>query len=163
MMSRDKKTAEEISVAEPAAAGQKLEALGRDVISAMQLVRELLSARATALEDCQSALEEEFQKVSQEEQTCVSLEVELRQQFEQREAQLNEREKQAHELSQKCEAQTRGLQAREAVLSEQQHAFETRKAEVTAELEKIDCNRRRNPKENFYPLIVISGTSCNIE
>src|SRR5688572_11258166 len=103
-MSRDKKMMDGgTMVAEPGANVQRLEDLGRDVLSAMQSVRELLSARSIALEDCKSALDEEFLKAVQEQETLAEQEAEWKRKLDEREAHLKKREKHAEELSQKCE------------------------------------------------------------
>lgn len=81
----------------PAAEGAviigEIEALGPDVVSTARCVRELLEARAQALEACRSALEEQSRRLTEERETLSRQEAELCEQFEAREASCADRER----------------------------------------------------------------------
>ena len=55
---------------------QHLEALSRQVVEVMQSLRELLDARAAALEACRSALQEHHGRLLEEQQALVQREAE---------------------------------------------------------------------------------------
>ena len=59
----------------------ELESLGRDVVSAMQSLRELLEARANVLESCRAALEEHSGHLTDQREALVRQEAELCEQY----------------------------------------------------------------------------------
>ena len=66
----------------------ELESLGQEVIAAMRAMRELLAARATALDECHNALGEFHQHLQHEKVQLSERESELCDQFEKRRAEV---------------------------------------------------------------------------
>ena len=71
---------------------ERIESLGKDVIASMRSVRELLDARAVALEACRTSLEEHYEELAREQAEFEEHEAKLCEQLEQREGELADRE-----------------------------------------------------------------------
>src|SRR5262245_3433486 len=91
----------------------QIESLGRGVITAMQTVRELLQARAAALEACRDALDQHYQQLQSEQKAFADRETELCRQFEDREQQLSKREAGCEELMQQQETRAGELRGQQ--------------------------------------------------
>jgi chromosome segregation ATPase len=110
----------------------QLEALGRAVITDMRAMRELLSARTTALEDCRTALLEFESQLLQRHADVERREHELCDCYEQREAELTAREEQCTQTEARLAAEAEHLAAAQAELQQQQGAIEPRLAAAAA-------------------------------
>ncbi len=102
----------------------ELESLGQEVIAAMRAMRELLAARATALDECRDALGAFHQRLQHENEQLSERESELCDQFEKRRAEVEDREKRCVGQQQRLDeiAESNGVQAE--ALREQQAAIE---------------------------------------
>ena len=115
-----------------------IEAMGKEVVSAMQSLRELLDARAAAVEACRSALEDYHGKIGQEWETLNRQETELCGQLEQREADLSQREQHLQEmetsheeLERRLTEQQRNVGEQTAAFDQQREAISTRESELS--------------------------------
>ena len=81
---------------------QQLQQLGHDVTEAMKTLRELLNARADALEACRIALVEHYATLDQERASFDEKRNELCESMEQREAQIREQEAESRKLKEEA-------------------------------------------------------------
>jgi chromosome segregation ATPase len=103
-----------------------VEEMGKDVLGAVQSLRELLEARSTTLEACQKALEEQYAQFAQEREDFSRQQSELSNLLQKEKTDLDEREK----LCQDAEVQQKEFLAREETLTQW-------KARLTQEEEKL--------------------------
>lgn len=135
-----------------------IQALGRDLVSSMQSVRELLEARADALDKCRAALEEHHQKMvadgkalgELESQTCGEIETRLAD-VNKREAACIKREKElaaavksADESTQRIYQDKSKLDDQEKDLVERELALQALAEELKADRQKFGEDRDRN-------------------
>lgn len=85
---------------EPTVDLKRIAAMGKEIINALQSLRELLGARATALEHCGAALEEHHTQLLEKAKSSERQEAEVCRQLEQREVELGKREDRCAQLEQ---------------------------------------------------------------
>jgi chromosome segregation ATPase len=128
-MSRDK--SDQVSQATAAAIDiNRIEALGSEVMSAVKTLRELLDARASALEACRSALEEHYTKLSEDRSEFDKQQNELCDELEVREREVVDREARCRELQETLDEMTQGHEADVAAFREQEEQLTARLQDV---------------------------------
>lgn len=134
---------------------QRIEVMGKEVVDTMRGLRELLDARAKALEACRTALVEHYRELDQERDAFGTEQLELCERIEKREAELEAREKeceslkaQAQQLAAFQKAQLEELQNRDeqassrlADMDKQVEALCQRESAASAALQKVDEQR----------------------
>jgi len=136
----------------------EIQSMGRDLVASMQTVRELLDARASALDACRAALEEHHEKMvadgkalgELESQTCGEIETRLAEVIK-REAACAKKEqelagavKSADESTQRIYQEKSKLDDHEKELVEREKAVQALAEELKAERQKFGEDRDRN-------------------
>jgi chromosome segregation ATPase len=157
-------------VDEPAVASvvdvNKLESLGQEVVGAMRQVRELLDARASALESCRQALEAYHEQLGSDRDALTNQENELCNQLESREQAIAarekecvERERQAAEAARKHESAESLVTEAEKQLADATAAFERKRAEW--ELQHGDLAAARADLDKMNAAIAAESDELN--
>lgn len=139
-----------------------IQTMGRDLVASMQTVRELLEARASALDACRAALEEHHNKMvadgkalgELESQTCGEIETRLAE-VAKREAECAKKEKElssavksADESTQRIYQEKSKLDDQEKDLVEREKALQALADELKADRQKFGEDRDRNEESS---------------
>jgi len=134
---------------------RQLETMGRDLVASMQTVRELLEARADALESCRTALEAHHQKMvadgkalgELESQTCGEIESRLAEVAKREEAcakrekELNAAVKAKDETTQQILKQKADVEGQAKDIADREQSIQTLAQELKAERKKLEEER----------------------
>ncbi len=132
-------------------APSQVEAMGREVITAMQQVRELLEARALALEACRDALEEHYRLLTEERTQLAQCENDLCGRLEQQQKELDDREAALAERESRLGAEQESVKSQLAALEQDRARFEelkTQHASTDEEL-KVRAEQLRQQQESL--------------
>ena len=142
---------------------KRIEMMGQEVVGAMRGLRELLDARAKALEACRLALADEYRKLDEERSSFSIEQLELCERIEQREAELAAREKeyeglkvQAEQLASTQKSQLEELRQRDeqanlrlAEMDKKVEELTARESAATAAMQKVEEQRMALEKERL--------------
>ncbi len=127
-----------------------IQAMGRDLVSSMQTVRELLDARAAALDACRAALEEHHNKMvadgkalgELETQTCGEIETRLAE-VTKREANCARKEKELASVVKSADESTQRIYQEKSKLDDQEKDLVERERQVQALAEELRTDRQK--------------------
>lgn len=114
-----------------------LEALGNDVIEAMQATRELLDARAQALEHCRLALVEHHDKLANDRGEVEQREGDLRASIDGREHEIAAREEACDELKRRLDERLGAAETAEAELNGRKSELDAVRAKAASREEEL--------------------------
>lgn len=149
----------------------RIAGMGHEVVGAVQMIRDMLKARAEVLESCRSVLLEQHAKMVDQRQHFEQEQVALCDEYDLREAELSERERayegvddrvrqlteafevetlsinlkyeEIHERSASNEARAREVGTRERNLDELEKDFSEQKAQFEARIASLDADREK--------------------